>query len=65
MAATIEQDLEELRAEVDELRRFVRFTAARVGLAFDEGYQFGRESVLGTGGTGQGVRGPRHLQAVR
>jgi hypothetical protein len=68
MAATAKERLAELEAQVAELRGFVQFTAARVRVAFEDGFESGRESILGAGaGAGREARTPqaeRWLHAV-
>jgi hypothetical protein len=68
MAATNKERLAALEAEVADLRGFVKFTAARVRVSFEDGYELGRESVLGPGaGSGRAARTPqaeRWLHAV-
>ena len=68
MAAADQDRLAALESEVAELRQFVKFTAARVQVSFNDGYELGRESILGPGaGSGRAARTPqakRWLHAV-
>jgi len=68
MGTSDQERLAALEAEVADLRGFVKFTAARVRISFEDGYELGRESVLGPGaGSGRTARTPqaeRWLRAV-
>jgi hypothetical protein len=47
MTATTQERLAALEAEVADLRGFIKFTAARVRVSFEDGCELGRESILG------------------
>ena len=63
MAAQAEQRLAALEAEVAELRQAVMFTTALADAIRYEGYQEGRQSIVGCEAAPR-PRRPRHLQAV-
>lgn len=60
MAASDQDRLAALEAEVADLRGFVKFTAARVHVSFEDGYELGRESIFGPGArSGRAARTPQ------
>ena len=60
MTATTQERLAALEAEVADLRGFIKFTAARVRVSFEDGCELGRESILGPcAGSGRAARTPQ------